>query len=269
MDRRHGAARRGANQRGLRLSLRAVFDRARPDFSAGTPVWNDASFAALLAACPALEGMRAYLPATLGPPSFEGQPVVEALDSSYKDHGYGHLLYALARVLKPDRCVELGVFQGYSLLCVAAALRDNGHGAIEGFDLFEDYPHRHVAYADAAANIRASGLHDRAVAHQADALTAHERHGRVDWLHVDISNHGETYRDVFAHWEPKVTQVMVFEGGSAERDQVEWMVAYRKPPIAPAVEALRRSHRGWKFASLWPYPSLTLALRSSACGAPA
>jgi Methyltransferase domain len=267
MDRRGGGARCGPHDPGASLSLRAVFDRGRPDFPAGTPAWRDASFSALLALCPALEGMRAYLPAALGTPAFAGQDAIEALDSSYKDHGYGNLLYALARVLKPRHCIELGVFQGYSLLAVAAALRDNGRGTIDGFDLFEDYPYRHVAQADAAGNIRARGLHERARAHRADAFSVHERHATVDWLHVDISNSGDTYRRVFAQWEPKVAQVMVFEGGGAERDQVDWMLAYRKPAIAPAVEALRRSHSGWKFAVLSPFPSITLALRSSACAA--
>ena len=37
----------------------------------------------------------------------------------------------------------VGVLQGFSLLTLASAVRDNGKGWIEGFDLFEAYPYHH------------------------------------------------------------------------------------------------------------------------------
>ncbi|HTG42908.1 MAG TPA: hypothetical protein VK633_00125, partial [Verrucomicrobiae bacterium] len=110
--------------------LREAFDRAHPGFPVGTPFWRDRSFATLLDRCKALEGIRYYLPADLARPSYVGQEGVEAVDSTFKDHGYGRLFYALARTMRLRRCVELGVLQGFSLLSVAAALRDNGTGSI-------------------------------------------------------------------------------------------------------------------------------------------
>jgi predicted O-methyltransferase YrrM len=174
------------------------------------------------------------------------------------------MMYALARFLRPRRCVELGVLHGFSLLCVAAALRDNGHGTIDGFDLFDDYPFRHESLVNAQAAIERCQLQGWARVQRADALDVHERFDRIDWLHVDISNDGDTYARVFEQWEARVEAVMILEGGSAARDEVEWMSAYAKRPIAPALDAIARSHRGWTFAVLAPFPSITVALRSSA-----
>lgn len=48
--------------------------------------------------------------------------------SEYADDTYGLLLYTLVRIFKPERCLEIGCFLGYSALCIARGLRDNGNG---------------------------------------------------------------------------------------------------------------------------------------------
>lgn len=229
-------------------------------------MWNDASFHALLAQCPQLGQALEHLPQNLGAKAFDAQAGIESLASAYKDHGYGFLFYALARAFKPAACVELGVYQGFSLLATAAALRDNARGTIEGFDLFEDYPFRHESFARVSSSIRANGLESRARIHKADALQAHEAFAAVDWLHVDISNNGDIYRGIFERWSPKVARVMLLEGGSAERDRVDWMTQFDKAPIAPAIEELRRACPEWTIAVLAPFPSLTVAVRRQPVG---
>ena len=86
--------------------------------------------------------------------------------------------------------------------------------------------------------------------------------GPVDYLHVDISNDGDVFRRTFATWGPRVRRVILLEGGSSQRDRVEWMVRYGKPPIVPAIDDIRRAHPEWSIAVLEPYPSLTVAVRS-------
>lgn len=243
--------------------LREPFDRARPDVPVGTPFWRDRSFTTLLDRCKALEALRNYLPPDLNRPSYRGQERVEAVHSTYKDHGYGHFFYALARAIRPRCCVELGVLQGFSLLAVAAALRDNGTGSIRGVDLFEDYPYRHAQHADVENHIKACGLENWSKITKADAFLAHGGHNDLDYLHVDLSNDGDTYRSVFRHWAGKVRQAILMEGGSADRDQVEWMVKYGKTPIVPAIDEIRRAHPDWTIVVLEPYPSLTVAVRSA------
>ena len=242
--------------------LRDLFDRVRPDFPVGTPFWRDPSFEALLERCNALRTLREHLPLDPNRSAYRGQELFEATRSAYKDHAYGNFFYALVRAIRPRKCVELGVLEGFSLLSIAEALRDNGAGNIHGIDLFEDYPHRHATYADVSSRITSCGLSDWCGISKFDALQAHGSHGHLDFLHVDLSNDGDTYRSVFAHWAGKVAQVIVLEGGSADRDQVEWMVKHGKSPILPAIAEIGRAYPAWTIAVLAPFPSLTIALRA-------
>jgi len=241
---------------------REEFDCSPQDFPIGRPCWNDASFQTLLERHPKLQAMTDYLPSDLKTVIFEGQREIETLRSSYKDHGYGYFFYALTQVLKPTRCVEIGVLQGFSLLTVAAALRDNQWGYVHGFDLFEDYPYSYENYGDVLQRIKACGLQGWAQAHRADAFQVHEYFDSLDYLHVDISNNGDTYRQIFANWASKVGHVILLEGGSAARDRVEWMVKYEKPSIVSAIKEIARANQEWTITVLEPYPSLTVAIRS-------
>lgn len=231
------------------------------------PVWRDPSFSDLVQRHPALGAMRRYLPPSSAS-VFAGRDDLETLPSSYADRGYGLLFYALVRALMPKSCVEIGLFRGYSLLMAAAALRDNGAGAITGYDLFEDYPYRHAPRPQVAQQIVDSGLAAWATLRQADVHVVHEHWDAVDYLHVDVSNTGDTYREVFAHWAPRVSQVILLEGGSRERDNVDWMMQYGKPAIVPALADLRRDYPGWSISVLEPFPSLTVALKTAPLAGP-
>lgn len=236
-------------------NLRHAFDRRRPDFPAGTPFWNDGSFERLLARCPALRPMHACVRSEAAAAADAG------IQSSYRDHGYGAFFYALVRCLQPRRCIELGVLHGFSLIAAARALRANGAGYIDGFDLFEDYPYAHAPHSAVVERIRAAGLQDWARVHRADADHVSRGTGGVDYLHVDLSNDGDRFRRTFERWQGVVAQAIVLEGGSEARDKVDWMIRYRRPPIAIAVTELQRDYPDWTIAVLEPYPSLTVAVR--------
>lgn len=231
----------------------------------GPPVWMDASFEQLLDQHPRLRAMRGFLSdATTG--VFEGQSAVNALQSSYGVRRYGELIYALIRVLQPAIAVEIGVYQGRSLLSAAAGLRDNRRGQIAGYDLFDAYPYRHVGHDQVSRTILAARLDHWATIHQCAAAAVPPRYDAVDYLHVDISNDGDTYREVFAQWSGKVRQVILLEGGAPARDNVDWMRRYGKPAIAPAITDLRRDYPGWTFNLLQPFPSMTIACNRAAAG---
>ena len=245
----------------LDVSLREEFDRSRLNFPKGTPFWKDSSFQKALECHPQLKEVVTYLPPDLETEIFYGQADIEALWSSYKDHGYGYFFYALTRVLKPKLCVEIGVLQGFSLFTVASALRDNGGGMVIGFDLFEDYPYHHENYLAVLERIKTLRLENWSEANRLDALEVHKKFRKVDLLHVDISNNGDTYFDIFEQWANKVNKVMLFEGGSVERDKVEWMIKYKKPPITKALDEIRIKYPCWSITVFNPYPSLTVATR--------
>ncbi len=52
----------------------------------------------------------------------------------------GRFLYGLVRLLRPATVVETGSWLGYSALCIAQALEDNGGGHLHAFDLFGERP---------------------------------------------------------------------------------------------------------------------------------
>jgi len=213
------------------------------------PFWRHASFQALLKSHGEFNDMGKYLPEDMDTESFKGQRSIHKLYSSYKDNGYSYFFYGLIRALKPALCVEIGVLQGFSLLTIASAIRDNGRGLVEGFDLFEDYPYRHDKYDAVSERINSLGLGDWAKMHRADALDVSNRYGKVDVLHVDISNTGDIYRALFKSWHNKVKMAIIFEGGSAERDRVQWMQDNKKPLITEAIRELRGQYPEWHLAS--------------------
>ena len=57
-----------------------------------------------------------------------------------------------------------------------------------------------------------------------------------DMLYFDISNTGDTVDAVYASVKDRIKKgaIVLFEGGSKERDQVEWISKYNKRPIGEA-----------------------------------
>ena len=77
----------------------------------------------------------------------------------------------------------------------------------------------------------------------------------IDILHIDIANNGNVFEFAIKNYLPKVRGVMILEGGSTERDSVEWMIKYNKPRIKPILQKYSDSVR---ITVLEDYPSITL-----------
>lgn len=185
--------------------------------------------------------------------------------SSYAENQYGWLFYALARTHQPRFCIELGVLDGYSLICTAMALRDNGIGRILAYDLWEDYPFKHGAMADVQKRVDALGLGPFVILGKANAydVPPYCSDGVVDWIHVDVSNTGDIVEWALREWQPKLKTggLLLIEGGSKQRDEVDWMIKYHKEPIAPVLNDWRDEY---EIITLEPYPSLTLCKKRGA-----
>ena len=54
-----------------------------------------------------------------------------------------------------------------------------------------------------------------------------------DIIHIDIANNGDTYEFAINNYMNKLKKdgIMILEGGSEERDNVNWMTKYNKPKI--------------------------------------
>jgi predicted O-methyltransferase YrrM len=160
------------------------------------------------------------------------------IPSSYQQHNLGKVLYNLVLKYKPETIIEFGVFCGYSTICLAEALVELGEGQLFGYDLWELYPFRHTSIAIAQANIDYYNLGDYVSLQQADFFEWLDNPGWFDMLHVDISNDGDIVEYMLTKLEPQINNgaIVVFEGGSVERDQHSWMVDYGKRPINPLQE---------------------------------
>ena len=193
---------------------------------------------------------------------------LEGVESSYAKHKLGSVFYSLARSEKPTLIVELGTYMGYSSLHLAAALKDNNptKSELHLIDLWNEYPYRHCSLEQAEENFRKNQLleqiNTRVVFKQSDAfsIASDYQDSSIDLLHIDISNDGNSLKDCLELWEQKIRPggLLLFEGGSSERDQVEWMKEYGKTPISDFIEQKEFSSR-FEHCTLQDFPSLTIA----------
>lgn len=147
------------------------------------------------------------------------------VESSYRENDLGKTLYDLVLKLKPKTIVEFGTLNGYSAIAMAQACRDNKVGHIVSYDLWDGYKHKHGTKSLVQDEIDKLGLSEFITLETGDFK---HWQGDADLVHVDISNDGETIKMLK---NKGITGTVVFEGGSVERDRVQWMVKYNKPPI--------------------------------------
>lgn len=175
--------------------------------------------------------------------------------SSYEEHNYGDIFYALMRVYQPESVVELGTKAGYSAYHMARGLRENNKGALDCYDLWENYPFNSVPESEVTFNLKE--FSDIVKLHNTNALDISKLHESIDVLHVDLSNDGALLNSVLPAWIPKVTQLIIIEGGSPERDSVDWMRKYNKEPIAPWLKTFCSEHK-LEYVTIDPFPSISL-----------
>jgi len=178
--------------------------------------------------------------------------------TSWKDEFFPFFIHNAIKYLKPDLCVELGTYAGYSAYCIGTALVENMKGHLECYDLWEKYPFNHTTKEEATFNLLGLPIELRLQ----DATLAYENYDKntVDFLMVDISNDGKVYKDTLMNWYDKLTsKASVFlEGGSEERDEVEWMKKYNKIPIRKTVKN-KDLMDSYTFVNVGGFPSLTIA----------
>ena len=181
--------------------------------------------------------------------------------SSYFENNYGEVFRAIVEAFKPHNAVELGVLNGYSSFHIGVALKTYG-GQLTSYDLFEDYPFRHASYEEVVHFFRHC---ENVTIKKWDAWDAHNQHAQssVDLLHVDLSNTGETVERVMQLWDEKMVQggVILFEGGTEERDRVEWMIKYNARPIKQEIETNKIIQEKYIYGTYLKFPGLTMLLK--------
>jgi len=172
--------------------------------------------------------------------------------SSYSKNNYDLVFKALVFSLNPKKIVEIGVLDGFSLESMALSA-DSGCD-IYAYDLFEDYNYEHRSLDQ----IKEKFLHHKNVTiKKSDFKQIYKFHtdNSMDILHVDVSNNGDTYEFCLDKYFPKISQggIIILEGGSKERDEVDWMNKFNFPKIRPVIEKIEHNT-----LTLEAFPSLTI-----------
>lgn len=151
------------------------------------------------------------------------------INSSYQYNNLGKVLYDFVRYEKPEKIIDFGVLDGYSTICLAQGCRDNGFGKVKVYDLFEDYEYTHSNFNKLIRNIKEYGLIDYVDVEKANFFDWVKDPEPFDLIHIDISNTGDIVDIIQDNLQGK--GVVLFEGGSEQRDNVGWVVKYNKKPI--------------------------------------
>lgn len=125
-------------------------------------------------------------------------------------HLQGRLLKMIARMITPKRVLELGTFSGYSALCIAEGMPQDGilH-TIEASEELRDFIEAHLAHAP-------SGVRQKIICHYGEALKVMPSLG-VDFDLVFIDADKREYPAYY-----KAVYPMVSPGGYILADNTLW-----------------------------------------------
>lgn len=177
------------------------------------------------------------------------------MSSSYSKNSisYEELFKTISWLIKPSKIIEFGILNGYSL---KAMVKSNPlTTVIDAYDIFERFngnaakreiidefkPYSNVTVAEGDFYEQYKYIPDNS----------------VDIIHIDIANDGSVYEFAFQHYIQKLTKngIILMEGGSEERDQVEWMKKYNKVPITSVLSKYKNIY---DIITIQTFPSLTI-----------
>lgn len=185
--------------------------------------------------------------------------------SSYEKNNYGELFYSLMRVYQPEKVVELGTLTGYSAYHLARGLKANEKGTLDCYDLWEEYDNQNTFYSfpQSTAEENLKEFKDIIHLNLRDVIDVGDQYESIDILHVDVENNGEILERIIPHWIDKTRQIIIIEGGSVERDQEEWMLNLKKPPIVKWLEEFSSKRKDIEYFTIDPHPSVTIIRKKS------
>ena len=177
------------------------------------------------------------------------------MKSSYTNAlDYGDIFSSLCYLKKPRSVVEIGLLHGYSLKQFADNVDKTC--SIRAFDIFNDFNGNSANKEDLLKTFNRYG---NVSINYGDFYKVHKtlENNSIDIIHIDIANNGDVFRFAIDNYFDKLTEmgVLILEGGSVERDNIDWMNKYNKPKINDTLLQYKDTHRILTIGSL---PSLTL-----------
>lgn len=189
------------------------------------------------------------------------------MDSSYSENSFGKVFYGIVLEKVPSLVLEFGVLHGYSTIHIATALKYNHIilGKLSNFiayDLWNDYSYKHGNISNVLKLINNLDLEKYVKLRRGNFFISYKevKESSVDLIHVDISNDGNTLKFLMKNWDSKIKKngIILFEGGSEERDKIDWMIKYNKKPIKEVLKEDPIIKDNYNVIVLSDFPSLTI-----------
>jgi predicted O-methyltransferase YrrM len=180
---------------------------------------------------------------------------MENVRSSYKNNiDFNDIFDTITFLVNPKKIVEFGILDGYSL--ESFVKNSSTNCSIEAYDLFDDFNGNHAEFYNIKNKFN---KYNNVSIKKGDFYKSlnNFKDKSIDILHIDIANDGSTYEYALEKYIHKISDngIMILEGGSDERDNVEWMIKYNKPKINPVVEKYSYEY---KIKIIKKFPSITI-----------
>ena len=177
------------------------------------------------------------------------------MNSSYNNKiNFGDIISSITFLKNPKKIVECGILEGYSL--DKFILNSNTDTQINAYDIFDKF---HGNHAIKDKIIKQFSPHKNVNIEYGDFYNVFKLHENksIDILHIDIANNGDVYEFMFQNYVDKLKDdgIILMEGGSFQRDSIEWMIKYNKPQINPI---LNKYSDKFYIKTIGEIPSITI-----------
>lgn len=193
--------------------------------------------------------------------TYKNQNMPPRTDSSYQKNNFSWDFEKIIAEVKPKLIVEFGIGNGYSLQYLRWHSKDTC--MVHAYDLFEDFPYNTADFKTITKMF--ARFKDNIKIEKMDFYKGHHlyKDNEIDILHIDVANNADVYKFALENYWSKIAPggAMVLEGGSAERDEVEWMNKYQKPKINPFLKEISNQY---EIEIIEKFPSLTIIRKTFA-----
>ncbi len=172
------------------------------------------------------------------------------IQSSYSQNNFESVFKNICLNVKPISVLEIGILDGYSLNSFVK--HTSQETKIVAIDLFEEYEFKNSNYKLIKETF---SKYKNVEISYGNFYEYHKKCNIFDIIHIDISNDGDVYRFSIENYLPKANKLLILEGGSLERDNVDWMKRYKKPKINKFLNEIKYEYR---FEVIDLFPSLTI-----------
>lgn len=177
------------------------------------------------------------------------------MNSSYNSKiNFGDIISSITFLKNPKKIVECGILEGYSL--DKFILNSDTDTQIDAYDIFDKF---HGNHAIKDKIIKQFSPHKNVNIEYGDFYNVFKLHENksIDILHIDIANNGDVYEFMFQNYVDKLKDdsIILMEGGSEERDNIEWMIKYNKSKIKPVLE---KYSENYDIKTIGKIPSITI-----------